>query len=248
MRSNANSRRFAGPAATPPAPAWSCTTPTPPTRCPNSTVSVDLVVGNPPYLPDAHRELVDPEVRDHDPDAALWGGPDGLRGPRMIEAAARRLLRDGGLVAVEHADDQGQAVAEIFRSGRGLVARRRPAGSSGSRPVRHGATRAATSGGASRPGDPLRLRRRRAACDRRPRGCLRDPPRRPHRAADRHGLRHRRRRVHAVGRHQAARGEGPRPRHAGAGADRLAGGARRSGRRRCPSRPAISSRCCGPGR
>jgi release factor glutamine methyltransferase len=78
--------------------------------------TADLVVGNPPYLPDAHRELVDPEVRDHDPDAALWGGPDGLSGPRLVEASARRLLRDGGLVAVEHADHQGFAVAEIFRA------------------------------------------------------------------------------------------------------------------------------------
>ncbi len=78
--------------------------------------TVDLVVANPPYLPDAHRDLVDPEVRDHDPDAALWGGADGLDGPRMIELAGRRLLRDGGFVAVEHADDQGPAVAGIFRA------------------------------------------------------------------------------------------------------------------------------------
>jgi release factor glutamine methyltransferase len=40
----------------------------------------------------------------------------------MVEAAARRLLRPGGLVAVEHADHQGQSVAEIFRaSGAGSV-------------------------------------------------------------------------------------------------------------------------------
>jgi release factor glutamine methyltransferase len=78
--------------------------------------TVDLVVGNPPYLPDTHRDQVDPEVRDHDPDAALWGGADGLDGPRMIEAAGRRLLRRGGLVAVEHSDDQGLAVADIFRA------------------------------------------------------------------------------------------------------------------------------------
>jgi release factor glutamine methyltransferase len=78
--------------------------------------TVDLVVANPPYLPDAHRDHVDPEVRDHDPDAALWGGPDGLAGPRLIEEAARRLLRDGGLVAVEHADDQGTSVADLFRA------------------------------------------------------------------------------------------------------------------------------------
>jgi release factor glutamine methyltransferase len=78
--------------------------------------TVDLVVANPPYLPDAHRDRVDPEVRDHDPDAALWGGPDGLAGLRLIEEAARRLLRAGGLVAVEHADDQGASVAGLFRA------------------------------------------------------------------------------------------------------------------------------------
>ncbi len=78
--------------------------------------AVDLVVANPPYLPDAQRELVDPEVRDHDPAAALWGGPDGLDGPRMIEAAARRLLKPGGLVAVEHADHHGPQVAALFES------------------------------------------------------------------------------------------------------------------------------------
>ncbi|HEX7107198.1 MAG TPA: peptide chain release factor N(5)-glutamine methyltransferase [Acidothermaceae bacterium] len=78
--------------------------------------TVDLVVANPPYLPEHHRDLVDPEVRDHDPQAALWGGPDGLDGPRLVEAAARRLLKPGGLVAVEHADDQGAAVAALFEA------------------------------------------------------------------------------------------------------------------------------------
>lgn len=76
--------------------------------------TVDLVVSNPPYLPDALRDVVDPEVRDYDPEAALWGGPDGLTGPRMVEASARRLLRSGGLVAVEHADQQGAQVAALF--------------------------------------------------------------------------------------------------------------------------------------
>ena len=77
---------------------------------------VDLVVSNPPYLPETQRADLEPEVRDHDPAAALWGGVDGLAGPSMIEPAARRLLRHGGLVAVEHADDQGEAVAGMFRA------------------------------------------------------------------------------------------------------------------------------------
>jgi len=77
---------------------------------------VDLVVSNPPYLPETQRADLEPEVRDHDPEAALWGGVDGLAGPRMIELAARRLLRHGGLVAVEHADEHGDAVADMFRA------------------------------------------------------------------------------------------------------------------------------------
>jgi release factor glutamine methyltransferase len=77
---------------------------------------VDLVVSNPPYLPETQRADLEPEVRDHDPAAALWGGVDGLAGPSMIESAARRLLRHGGLVAVEHADEQAEAVAEMFRA------------------------------------------------------------------------------------------------------------------------------------
>jgi release factor glutamine methyltransferase len=76
--------------------------------------TVDLVVANPPYLPDGHRDLVEPEVRDHDPAVALWGGPDGTDGPRLVAAAARRLLRPGGLVAVEHADHQGPEVSAMF--------------------------------------------------------------------------------------------------------------------------------------
>lgn len=80
--------------------------------------TVDLVVANPPYLPEAQRDLVEPEVRDHDPERALWGGPDGLDGPRMIEAAARRLVRPGGLVAVEHADHHGRSVADLFGASR----------------------------------------------------------------------------------------------------------------------------------
>jgi release factor glutamine methyltransferase len=78
--------------------------------------TVDVVVANPPYLPDADRERVDPEVRDHDPETALWGGPDGMNGPRLIEAAARRLLRPGGLVAVEHADSHGEQVRALFEA------------------------------------------------------------------------------------------------------------------------------------
>jgi release factor glutamine methyltransferase len=70
--------------------------------------TVDLVISNPPYLPPG-TELA-PEVADYDPPAALWGRGDGLAAIRVVAAAAGRLLRPGGLVAVEHDASQGPAV------------------------------------------------------------------------------------------------------------------------------------------
>jgi release factor glutamine methyltransferase len=75
--------------------------------------SVDVVVSNPPYIPAAAAPL-DPEVRDHDPAVALWSGPDGLDAVRVVERAAARLLRPGGLVVVEHADAQGRSAPAVF--------------------------------------------------------------------------------------------------------------------------------------
>lgn len=68
---------------------------------------VDVVAANPPYIP-PDATPVDPEVRDHDPAVALYGGgDDGLLVPAQVVAAARGLLRPGGLLVMEHADTQG---------------------------------------------------------------------------------------------------------------------------------------------
>ncbi len=75
---------------------------------------VDLVLSNPPYIPLG--SVVEPEVGEHDPPAALWGGPDGLAVLRGVAARACRLLRPGGWLAVEHADQQGQAVPALLRA------------------------------------------------------------------------------------------------------------------------------------
>lgn len=76
--------------------------------------AVDVVVSNPPYIPPG-AVPVDPEVADHDPGVALYGGgPDGLAVPRAVLATAARLLRDGGLLAVEHADSQQAAVLALL--------------------------------------------------------------------------------------------------------------------------------------
>jgi release factor glutamine methyltransferase len=74
--------------------------------------SADLVISNPPYIPLG--ASVPPEVGEYDPPAALWSGEDGLDAIRAVERAARRLLRPGGLVAVEHGAPQGARVYWVF--------------------------------------------------------------------------------------------------------------------------------------
>jgi release factor glutamine methyltransferase len=71
---------------------------------------VDVVTCNPPYIPD-DQVPVDPEVRDHDPREALYGGRgDGLALPLAMAVRAAALLRDGGTLVMEHADTQGAAL------------------------------------------------------------------------------------------------------------------------------------------
>jgi release factor glutamine methyltransferase len=94
-------------------------------RCEDATTSfeefaglVDVVVSNPPYIPTG-AVPVDPEVRDHDPALALYGGSaDGLAIPRLVAARAAYLLRPGGTLVMEHADSQGETLpAALTRSG-----------------------------------------------------------------------------------------------------------------------------------
>ncbi|GAB3413583.1 N5-glutamine methyltransferase family protein [Flindersiella endophytica] len=76
--------------------------------------TVDVIVSNPPYIPMAAYESVEPEVRDHDPALALWSGPDGLDAIRVIERSAARLLKPGGWAVVEHADVQRDTAPAVF--------------------------------------------------------------------------------------------------------------------------------------
>ena len=75
---------------------------------------VDVVVSNPPYVPDD--AVLPHEVADHDPPLALWGGPDGLDVVRGLLRTAARLLRPGGALGVEHADQQGSALPALVRA------------------------------------------------------------------------------------------------------------------------------------
>ena len=74
---------------------------------------VDVVISNPPYIPDEMIPIY-PEVQLHDPKLALYGGADGLDIVRNVELTAKRLLKPGGSLFIEHADMQGEAVRAIL--------------------------------------------------------------------------------------------------------------------------------------
>ena len=74
--------------------------------------TVDAVLSNPPYVPDA--VAVSPEVR-RDPARAVFGGRDGLDVIRPLRWRAWDLLRDGGVLAMEHDDTHGVVVPALFK-------------------------------------------------------------------------------------------------------------------------------------
>jgi release factor glutamine methyltransferase len=75
---------------------------------------VDLVLCNPPYVPDA--TPVEEEVRGYDPAEAVFGGPDGLDVIRPVIARVATLLRPGGWVGIEHDDSHAGAVPDLLRA------------------------------------------------------------------------------------------------------------------------------------
>lgn len=75
---------------------------------------VDLLVANPPYIPTGSE--LEPEVAEHDPEHALFGGPDGMAVIAPILKRAASWLKPGGLIAVEHDDTTSDATVEMFRT------------------------------------------------------------------------------------------------------------------------------------
>ncbi|MFC5380548.1 HemK family protein methyltransferase [Aquipuribacter nitratireducens] len=73
-----------------------------------------VVTANPPYVPDDAVPR-DPEVAEHDPPAALYGGPDGMRVLAGCVRTAAVLLLPDGLLALEHGEDQAADVAAVLR-------------------------------------------------------------------------------------------------------------------------------------
>ena len=74
-------------------------------------VKADFVIANPPYIP-SDEEL--PEDVKREPAAALFGGQTGLELPKVFIDAAARLLKSGGVLAIEHTELQGQAISGLL--------------------------------------------------------------------------------------------------------------------------------------
>jgi release factor glutamine methyltransferase len=74
----------------------------------------DVIAANPPYVPEADRASLQPEVRDHEPAVALFAGPDGLQTIRRLVGGAPDRLRPGGTLIFEFGFGQAEAVAELI--------------------------------------------------------------------------------------------------------------------------------------
>ncbi len=75
--------------------------------------TVDVVISNPPYVPDDAIPR-DPEVRLHDPAMALYGGADGLDLVRVLSQRALALLHPGGSLVIEHGELQGAEIRALL--------------------------------------------------------------------------------------------------------------------------------------
>lgn len=78
------------------------------------TGRLDLVISNPPYIPTAVWEKLEPTVRNHEPALALNGGGDGLDAIRAIATGASTHLAPGGWLLLEHHHDQSDAVLDLL--------------------------------------------------------------------------------------------------------------------------------------
>ena len=76
--------------------------------------TVDLVVSNPPYVPSG--AVLEPEVLEHDPVHAVFGGPDGMAVIVPLVARAADWLKSGGLLAVEHDDTTSETTIDAINA------------------------------------------------------------------------------------------------------------------------------------
>lgn len=72
-------------------------------------IKCDVVIANPPYIPD-FQELPR-DVIGFEPHIALFGGPSGIEIPKLFISASSRLLKSGGILVIEHTEEQGFVIA-----------------------------------------------------------------------------------------------------------------------------------------
>jgi release factor glutamine methyltransferase len=83
----------------------------------------DLIVSNPPYVPTAEIDTLQPEVRDHDPRLALDGGPDGLNFYRRLALEAKAFLNRNAKMMLEFGDGQAEPICSLFEKQNWIVER-----------------------------------------------------------------------------------------------------------------------------
>ncbi len=71
-------------------------------------VKCDVVIANPPYIP--NDQVLPRDVAGFEPHIALFGGPTGIEIPRLFITAAARLLKSGGVLVIEHNEEQGVVI------------------------------------------------------------------------------------------------------------------------------------------
>ena len=75
-------------------------------------VKCDIVIANPPYIPNT--QSLPRDVAEHEPHIALFGGETGMELPKRFINAAARLLKSGGVLAIEHTEEQGAAIDAVL--------------------------------------------------------------------------------------------------------------------------------------
>jgi release factor glutamine methyltransferase len=82
---------------------------------------IDLIVSNPPYVPDGQRQALSSEVRDYEPREAVLGGPDGFDVIRHLLAQASERLAPGGRLLMEFGAGQDDGVRTLIAHTAGVM-------------------------------------------------------------------------------------------------------------------------------
>ena len=84
-------------------------------------VRFDVIVSNPPYVPEGDAAEMHPQVREHEPAQALFAGEDGLAVYERLIPEAARCLESGGLLALEIGYGQRDSIARLLAGWRDVV-------------------------------------------------------------------------------------------------------------------------------